>query len=162
MCSTSREMDGQSTVLLQFTTFCFFVRRSSPTPKSLISNIPIRQCLRQRRTSCGITDTKNSCSSGDYTGINESTYIHYENPEHDYYPVDKLYRIAKLLKVDINDLLDKYNRSLYDRQGWQIQKIRKSMELTQYQFGKLYVVSSGAIKQWKSEGDIFNIWQTEF
>ncbi len=85
----------------------------------------------------------------DYTGINESTYIHYENPEHDYYPIDKLSRIAELLEVDITDLLDEYNRFLYDGQGWQIRKIRKSMGLTQYQFGKLYGVSAGAVKRWE-------------
>ena len=86
----------------------------------------------------------------DYAGINESTYIHYENPEHDYYPIDKLGRIAELLKVDITDLLDEYNRFLYDGQGWQIRKIRKSMGLTQYQFGKLYGVSAEAVKRWES------------
>ena len=86
----------------------------------------------------------------EYAGINESTYIHYENPEHDYYPVDTLSRIAELLEVDITDLLDEYNRFLYDGQGWQIRKIRKSMGLTQYQFGKLYGVSAGAVKRWES------------
>lgn len=86
----------------------------------------------------------------DYAGINESTYIHYENPEHDYYPVDKLGRIAELLEVDITDLLDEYNRFLYDGQGWQIRKIRKRMGLTQYQLGKLYGVSAGAVKRWES------------
>ena len=86
----------------------------------------------------------------DYAGINESTYIHYENPEHDYYPIDKLGRIAELLEVNVTDLLDEYNRFLYDGQGWQIRKIRKSMGLTQYQFGKLYGVSAGAVKQWES------------
>ena len=86
----------------------------------------------------------------EYAGINESTYIHYENPEHDYYPIDKLGRIAELLEVDITDLLDEYNRFLYDGQGWQIRKIRKSMGLTQCQFGKLYGVSAGAVKRWES------------
>ena len=86
----------------------------------------------------------------EYAGINESTYIHYENPEHDYYPIDKLYRIAELMGVDITDLLDEYNRFLYDGQGWQIRQIRKSMGLTQYQFGKLYGVSAGAVKRWES------------
>lgn len=86
----------------------------------------------------------------EYAGINESTYIHYENPDHDYCSVDKLDRIAELLEVKITDLLDEYNRFLYDGQGWQIRKIRKSMGLTQYQFGKLYGVSAGAVKRWES------------
>ena len=86
----------------------------------------------------------------EYAGINESTYIHYENPEHDYYPEDRLSRIAELLEVDIIYLLDEYNRFLYDGQGWQIRKIRKSMGLTQYQFGKLYGVKACAVKRWES------------
>ena len=59
---------------------------------------------------------------------------------------------AKLCYSDahITDLLDEYNRFLYDGQGWQIRKIRKSMGLTQYQFGKLYGVSAGAVKRWES------------
>ena len=67
-----------------------------------------------------------------------------------YYPVDKLDRIAELLEVKITYLLDEYNRFLYDGQGWQIRKIRKDMGLTQYQFGKLYGVSAGAVKRWES------------
>lgn len=86
----------------------------------------------------------------EYTGINKSTYIHYEGSDHDYYPIDKLSRIAELLEVDITDLLDEYNQFLYDGQGWQIRKIRKSMGLTLYQFGKRYNVSSTAVKRWES------------
>lgn len=86
----------------------------------------------------------------EYAEINKNTYIHYENPDHDYYPIDKLSRIAELLEVDITDLLDEYNQFLYNGQGWQIRKIRKSKGLTQYQFGKLYGVSAGAVKQWEN------------
>lgn len=64
MCSASRRTDGQFTVLLQSTAFSFYVRESSPMPKSSISSILIPLCSRQRRTSCGITDIKNPCSSG--------------------------------------------------------------------------------------------------
>lgn len=87
----------------------------------------------------------------DRAGIVRSTYIHYENPEHAYYPPDKLSRIAEVLEVDITDLLDEYNQFLYDGQGHQIQKIRKSLGLTQYQFGKLYGVSPEKVKLWESE-----------
>lgn len=64
MYSANRETDGRFTVPLPSTVFSFYVRKSSPTLKSSISSIPIRQCSRQRRTSCGTTDTKNPCSSG--------------------------------------------------------------------------------------------------
>lgn len=106
---------------------------------------------------------KNPCFKrevAEYAEINKSTYIHYENPEHDYYPIDNLSRIAELLEVDITDLLDEYNQFLYNGQGWQIRKLRKSMGLTQYQFGKLHSVGDGAVKRWEigrarvSKGDV--------
>ena len=86
----------------------------------------------------------------DYAGINKSTYIHYENPEHDCYPLDKLSRIAELLEVDITDLLDEYNQFLYEGQGWQIRKIRKSMGMTQNEFGRLMGVHGGTVKSWEA------------
>lgn len=87
----------------------------------------------------------------EHAGIDRSTYIHYECAEHDYYPIEKLKRIAEQFEIDVTELLDGYNRFLYDGQGWQIRKIRKDMGLTQYQFGKLHGVSAGAVKRWESE-----------
>lgn len=87
----------------------------------------------------------------DYAGISRSTYIHYEDSAHDYYPIDKLARIAEFLEVDITDLLDEYNRFLYDGQGGQIHALRKSMGLTQSEFGRLNGVSRNTIKRWESE-----------
>ena len=97
----------------------------------------------------------------DKAGIDRSTYISYETDGRDYYPVDKLKAIAMLYDVNVTSLLDDYNRFLYDGQGQQIRAIRKSMGLTQHQFGKLMGVSSTAVKRW--EGDkvvIFkNTWE---
>ncbi len=87
----------------------------------------------------------------DYAGINTSTYLSYESGGRDYYPIDKMKRIASLLDVDILELLDDYNRFLYDGQGKQIRKLRKSMGLTQYQFGKRMGVSTGAVKRWEND-----------
>lgn len=145
-------MGGRFTSRLLSTAFYSWGPKSSPTPKSSISSFPIRQCFKRLRTSCGITNIKNPCFKrevAEYAEINESTYIHYENPEHDYYPIDNLSRIAELLEVDITDLLDEYNQFLYNGQGWQIRKLRKSMGLTQYQFGKLHSVGAGAVKRWE-------------
>lgn len=46
----------------------------------------------------------------EYTGIDRTTYIHYESKELDYYPVDKLEKLAELFGIDVIDLLDDYNR----------------------------------------------------
>ena len=87
----------------------------------------------------------------EYTGIDRTTYIHYESKELDYYPVDKLEKLAELFGIDVIDLLDDYNRFIYDGQGCKIRKVRKSMGLTQHQFGKLYGVSASAVKRWENE-----------
>ncbi|WP_040195631.1 helix-turn-helix domain-containing protein [Candidatus Soleaferrea massiliensis] len=92
----------------------------------------------------------------DYAGINKSTYIHYENPEHDCYPIDKLSRIAELLEVDITDLLDEYNRFLYEGQGQQIRAIRKGMGLTQNEFGRCMGVHGGTVKKWEGDQTILS------
>jgi Predicted transcriptional regulators len=87
----------------------------------------------------------------DSVGIDRSTYIDYESAGRDYYPVEKLQKIAELLEVDVIELLDDYNRFLFDGQGRQIRTLRKKLGLTQYQFGKLNGVNVTTIKRW--EGD---------
>lgn len=86
----------------------------------------------------------------EYAGIDVSTYINYENPKHEYYPIDKIELIAKLFKVDTLSLLDSYNNFLYYDQGRQIKQLRKRMKLTQSKFAKLYDVSNGTIKRWEN------------
>ncbi len=87
----------------------------------------------------------------DYAGISRSTYIHFEDPKHDYYPIDILTRIAQILGVEITDLLDEYNQFLYDGQGRQLRAVRKQLHLTQSAFGKLNNVSENTVKRWENE-----------
>ena len=94
----------------------------------------------------------------DYAGIDRSTYNSYEQDERDYYPIEILKKIAEVLEVDVEELLDDYNRFLYDGQGRQIRAMRKSMGLTQHQFGKRYGVSAGAVKRW--EGNRVQIFKS--
>ena len=85
----------------------------------------------------------------DYAGLDRSTYIRYENGM-DYYPPDKLAKIAGLLEVDVSELLDDYNAFLRDGQGQQIKSLRKRMKLTQKEFGKRYGVQAGTVKRWEN------------
>ena len=48
----------------------------------------------------------------EYAGIDRSTYIHYEEYGRDYYPLDKMEKIAEILGVPVTELLDEYNRFL--------------------------------------------------
>ncbi len=86
----------------------------------------------------------------DYAGIHASTYISYESGNRDYYPIDKMERIATLFEVEVAELLDDYNRFLYAGQGKQIRELRNSMGLTQYQFGKKLGVHGGTVKKWEN------------
>ena len=85
----------------------------------------------------------------DYAGLDRSTYIRYENGM-DYYPPDKLAKIAELLEVDVSELLDDYNAFLRDDQGWQIKSLRRSMKLTQKEFGKRFGAHAGTVKRWEN------------
>lgn len=87
----------------------------------------------------------------DFAGLDRGTYVHYEEPGRDYYPLDKLEKIAELLEAPLIDLLDGYNRFLYDGQGRQIKALRQSLGLTQGEFGRRCGVGAGAVKQWESD-----------
>jgi len=87
----------------------------------------------------------------DYAGIDRSTYNSYEHDERDYYPLEHLTKITEILDVNIEDLLDDYNMFLYQGQGRQIKELRKSMKLTQYEFGKLHGVNRRTIERWENE-----------
>ena len=75
----------------------------------------------------------------------------YETGERDYYPPDKLSKIAELLNVDITELLDDYNRFLFDGQGEQIRKFRKRNRLTQADLARMLNVHVGTVKKWEKE-----------
>jgi len=100
----------------------------------------------------------------DYLGIDRGTYKSYEDNNRDYYPLDKLLKIADLFKVDITDLLDDYNRFLFEGQGNKTKALRKEMELTQSDFGKQLGVSAKTVRQWELEGvRMFKgTWETIF
>jgi len=85
----------------------------------------------------------------DYAGIDHSTYIGYEDCGRDSYPLDKLQKIAELLQVDIVDLLDSYNRFLYDGQGQKVKELRKRNRMTQAEFSILLQTTPGTVKRWE-------------
>lgn len=86
-----------------------------------------------------------------YLGIYRSTYIDYENTNHEYYQIEMLEKAAKLFEVDVTDLLDGYNKFLYDGQGVQIKQTRNELGLTQYQFGKMCGLGRRAVGKWENE-----------
>ena len=85
----------------------------------------------------------------DYAGIDRSTYVHYEEYGKDLYPLEHMERIAQLLEVPVESLLDDYNLFLRNGQGKQIKEIRTKLGLTQREYADKLGVSLGSLKQWE-------------
>lgn len=84
-------------------------------------------------------------------GINRSTYINFEFNGRDFYPLDTLVKIADLYKLPVEDLMDDYTRFISEGQGEKIRSIRTALNMTQYEFGKLFGVSSSLVKKWEND-----------
>ena len=85
----------------------------------------------------------------EYVGMDRGTYSSYEEYERDCYPIENMQKIAKLFGVPVTELLDDYNLFLYNGQGQQVKKIRKSLHLTQAEFAKMMGVQTGMVKRWE-------------
>lgn len=85
----------------------------------------------------------------EHAGICTETYSDYELGARDYYPPDKLKRIAELLEVPLEYLLDDYNRFLYDGQAEQLRAFRKERGPSQSQLAKQLSVALHCVKQWE-------------
>lgn len=82
-------------------------------------------------------------------GIDRSTYIHYENDEVEYYPVEIMKKIAALYDIPVTALLDEYNTFLYHNQGKQIKEWRKDLRMTQREYADYLGVSFGNLQNWE-------------
>ena len=85
----------------------------------------------------------------EYVGMDRATYSSYEEFERDYYPIENMQKIAKLFGVPVTELLDDYNLFLYNGQGQQVKKIRKSLHLTQVEFAQRLGVQTAMVKRWE-------------
>lgn len=86
-----------------------------------------------------------------HIGIDRGTYARYEETD-DFIPIDNLIKIAELFEIAPQELLlDDYSRFLFEGQGKQIRAIRKSMGMTQNEFGSLIGVHGGTVKKWEAE-----------
>ena len=86
----------------------------------------------------------------DYAGIHQRTYSHYEKEGKDYYPIDKLNKIAELFDVKVTDLMDEYNLFLYYDQGKQIKAKREAMGMTCVQYAKYLGIPPAKLRQWEN------------
>ena len=87
----------------------------------------------------------------DYAGIDRGTYVHYEDATRDFYPLDKIKKLAELFEAPLEDLLDEYNLFLYRGQGQQIKAMRKAQGTRQQEFADLLGVPLSRLKAWEQE-----------
>ncbi len=87
----------------------------------------------------------------DHASIDRSTYSSYEEIGRDYYPIEKMKKIAELFSVPVTELLDDFNLFLYNGQGRQIKEIRKHRNMTQAEFARRLGVPLGTLKAWEQD-----------
>ena len=87
----------------------------------------------------------------DYLGLERSTYIEYENQGRDYYSAEIMEKLAELFGVSVYDLLDDYNKFLYDGQGRNIRKLREQLNITQEELATKMGVSLLKVKHWEQD-----------
>lgn len=87
-----------------------------------------------------------------HVGIYRATYAGYEDPTaREYYPLDKLRPIANLLEVPLLDLLDDYNRFLYDGQGRQVKALRERLGLSRKELAERLGIWTTTVRDWECE-----------
>lgn len=76
-----------------------------------------------------------------FAGLDRSTYSGYEKAGRDYYPIEKMEKIAELFSLPVTELLDEFNLFLYNGQGRQMKVTRRQKNMTQAEFARLLGVS---------------------
>lgn len=114
-------------------------------PSSYMSTASIGDRLRMYRYQKGMRQADVAAA----IGIERSTYTGYEEGR-DYYPFDKMKRLAEVFEIPVTALLDDYNSFLRQGQGEQIKALRHSLGLTVKEFAKMQGVSKSTVKRWES------------
>ena len=120
----------------------FNLRYSDP---SQIDNTPDK--LRWYRYQKGLLQR----DVAEYVGMDRSTYSSYEEMGRDYYPIDRMKKLAELFEVSLETLLDEYNLFLYNGQGKQIKAMRAARNMTQAEYARRLGVPIGNLKQWETD-----------
>lgn len=66
-------------------------------------------------------------------------------------PAAMMDKLAVLYRIDVYELLDDYNRFLYDGQGQQIKAIRKQLCITQKELAVMMNVEITKVKRWEQD-----------
>ena len=97
-------------------------------------------------------------------GITRGLYISYEGGTVDHYPKEIIDKLAELYNVPPDDLLDDYNRFLYNGQGKAIREYRERLGLKKKTFARKIKVTPTNLRNWESEKKIMikRTWERYF
>ena len=87
----------------------------------------------------------------DRIGIDQKTYMRYEEYGRDYYPIEHMQKLAGMYDVPVESLLDDYSLFLYKGQGKQVLEARKKLKMTQKEFADRLGVQLSALKKWEQD-----------
>ena len=81
-----------------------------------------------------------------------------------YYPKEMVDKLAELFGIPVNDLLDDYNRFLYNGQGKLISEYRKMMGMSKNQLARLLGVDTIMVRNWENDKKrmTVNTWEKHF
>lgn len=84
-------------------------------------------------------------------GISRAQYVGYELGNIDYFPRDIVDKLAKLFTIPVYDLLDDYNRFLYEGQGKSIKALRLRLGHKKCHFAKQLNLDHDTLSDWENE-----------
>ncbi len=84
-------------------------------------------------------------------GISRAQYVGYELGNIDYFPRDIVDKLAKLFTIPVYDLLDDYNRFLYEGQGKSIKTLRLRLGHKKCHFAKQLNLDHDTLSDWENE-----------
>lgn len=84
-------------------------------------------------------------------GITRAVYFGMEDGTVDYWQPEMVDRLSKLFSVPLTDLLDDYNRFLYEGQGKSIETLRKRSGLGKKAFARSLGISHSLLREWEQE-----------
>lgn len=84
-----------------------------------------------------------------YLGLDRKTYARYENNSRIYYPSDVIDKLCVLFNIGAYDILDPYNRFIYDGQARNLKLFRKKLGVTQAQLAAALGVPTARVKKWE-------------
>ena len=84
-------------------------------------------------------------------GITRTQYIEYEVGSVNYFPKEIVDKLAELYQVPVCDLLDEYNRFMYQGQGCLLMKYRESLGMKKKPFARMLGVEPNLYRAWEAD-----------